>query len=91
MGVQGQVALVTGGGRGLGRAMAVALAAAGAAVGACARWQDELAETASRAVAEGGVPALGSGKAFDECDDRRPRQDLGAKAVPLSRIALLRL
>ena len=45
MELNGQVALVTGGGRGLGRAMALALAAAGARVGVCARSEHELAET----------------------------------------------
>lgn len=41
----GQIALVTGAGRGIGRAMAVALAQAGASVAAVARSEAELAET----------------------------------------------
>jgi NAD(P)-dependent dehydrogenase (short-subunit alcohol dehydrogenase family) len=41
----GQVAIVTGGGRGIGRAMALALAKAGAAVAVVARTEDQLAET----------------------------------------------
>lgn len=54
MELSGQVALVTGGGRGLGRAMAFALAAAGAVVGVCARSGDELAETVARIEQRGG-------------------------------------
>jgi len=42
-----QVAVVTGGGRGIGRAIALALAAAGARVAVIARSQNELAETAA--------------------------------------------
>jgi NAD(P)-dependent dehydrogenase (short-subunit alcohol dehydrogenase family) len=41
----GQVAIVTGGGRGIGRAMALALAKAGAAVSVVARTEDQLVET----------------------------------------------
>ena len=43
--LSGQVALVTGGGRGIGRAMALALAKAGAAVAVAARTEEQLAET----------------------------------------------
>jgi NAD(P)-dependent dehydrogenase (short-subunit alcohol dehydrogenase family) len=41
----GQVAIVTGGGRGIGRAMALALAKAGATVAVAARTEEQLAET----------------------------------------------
>jgi NAD(P)-dependent dehydrogenase (short-subunit alcohol dehydrogenase family) len=55
----GQVALVTGGGRGIGRAMARALAAAGAAVAVSARSADQLAETVAEITDAGGqVTAL---------------------------------
>ena len=43
--LDGQVAIVTGGGRGIGRAIAEALAAAGAAVAVLARSRDEVEET----------------------------------------------
>ena len=43
--VTGQVAMVTGGGRGIGRAIAQALAKAGASVAVVARTEGELAET----------------------------------------------
>jgi 3-oxoacyl-[acyl-carrier protein] reductase len=43
--LDGQVAIITGGGRGLGRAFAQALAKAGASVAITARTEAELAET----------------------------------------------
>ena len=54
--LQGQVAMVTGAGRGLGRATALALARAGARVGVVARSEAQLAETA-RGVTEAGGEA----------------------------------
>lgn len=44
--LDGQVALVTGAGRGIGRAIALALAEAGAAVAVCARSQDDVTRVA---------------------------------------------
>jgi 3-oxoacyl-[acyl-carrier protein] reductase len=48
------VAIVTGGGRGIGRAIALALAGEGAAVGVFARTEREIVETAGQINAAGG-------------------------------------
>src|SRR4051794_37121281 len=52
--LSGQVAVVTGGGRGIGRALALALSAAGASVAVVARSEDQIAETAGRIRESGG-------------------------------------
>ncbi len=67
MRLQGRVALVTGGGRGIGRAVALALASDGAAVGVTARSAEQLQETVALVEEAGGecvaVPADVSQKA----------------------------
>jgi NAD(P)-dependent dehydrogenase (short-subunit alcohol dehydrogenase family) len=52
--LDGQVAIVTGGGRGIGRAVALALAEAGAAVAVAARHADALAATVAAITTAGG-------------------------------------
>ena len=52
--LSGQVAVVTGGGRGIGQACALALARAGAAVAVLARSADQVSHTASQIAASGG-------------------------------------
>jgi len=73
--LRGQVAIVTGAGRGLGRAMALALARAGMRVGVVARSEEELAETA-RGVREAGGEALAvmADVSDDDAVERMARQ-----------------
>ena len=56
-GLDGRVALVTGGSSGIGRAMAAALAGAGARVVVLARGEADLKETVAALAADGGVAA----------------------------------
>jgi NAD(P)-dependent dehydrogenase (short-subunit alcohol dehydrogenase family) len=61
----GQVAIVTGGGRGIGQAIAQALAAAGAAVGVTARTADQLQETVALITQAGGQALAVAGEVAD--------------------------
>jgi NAD(P)-dependent dehydrogenase (short-subunit alcohol dehydrogenase family) len=64
--LQGSVALVTGGGRGLGRLIAAALSDAGAAVGVLGRSAGDLADTVRLVEAAGGVAAYACADVSDE-------------------------
>jgi NAD(P)-dependent dehydrogenase (short-subunit alcohol dehydrogenase family) len=64
--LQGSVALVTGGGRGLGRLLAEVLAGAGAAVGVIGRSAEDLDETVRLIEAAGGVAAGARADVTDE-------------------------
>ncbi len=77
--LRGQVAIVTGGGRGLGREFAIALAASGASVGVIARSEHQLNETVSRIRKAGGKALASPGdvaspaavqKILDEVQDK---------------------
>jgi NAD(P)-dependent dehydrogenase (short-subunit alcohol dehydrogenase family) len=59
--LDGQVAPVTGAGRGIGRAIALALSEAGAAVAVCARSQGEI-DAVTGQIAEGSPSALGDSR-----------------------------
>jgi 3-oxoacyl-[acyl-carrier protein] reductase len=63
--LDGQVVIVTGGGRSIGRAIALAMAAAGAAVTVSARSHDELAETVALIEAAGGQALAIAGDVSD--------------------------
>lgn len=67
--LKGQVALVTGGGRGFGREIAKGLAAAGARVAVTARSKEQLEETVNQIEADGG-------KAFAVSGDVTGRDDV---------------
>lgn len=68
MSLQGKVALITGGSRGIGAAVAQALATAGAAIAVCARNGEAAAATASAIAAHGGQ-ALGVAADVSRAED----------------------
>ena len=84
--LSGQIALITGGGRGLGRVVAWALASAGAAVIVLARSTSQLAETVALVEVEGGQAfAL----TVDVTDGQAVRQAVGEIIAQVGPVDLL--
>ena len=83
--VDGKVALVTGGSRGIGRAVAARLAEGGASVMLCARKREGLEKTAAEITADGGVVDVFPANAGD------PEAAEAAVAATLSRFGSLGL
>jgi NAD(P)-dependent dehydrogenase (short-subunit alcohol dehydrogenase family) len=84
--LDGRVAIVTGGSRGIGRAVAAAFAAEGANVSICARKADEVSATV-RSLEAGGVRAFG--RALDVADGAALAAWLTASAAELGGIDAL--
>ncbi|HEV2444565.1 MAG TPA: SDR family oxidoreductase [Candidatus Sulfopaludibacter sp.] len=84
--LEGQVAVVTGGGRGLGRAFAATLAGAGASVAVLARSPEELAETVAAIHASGGQARA---FAVDVTDAADVRAAIAAVELSLGPVDLL--
>jgi NAD(P)-dependent dehydrogenase (short-subunit alcohol dehydrogenase family) len=72
--LSGQVAVVTGAGRGFGRAIAVGLAAQGASVTVTARTEEQLAETVDEITAAGGQAVAVAGDVTSRDDVNRVKQ-----------------
>ena len=80
----GQVAIVTGGGRGIGRAIAQGLARAGAAVAVVARSPDELAESVALIEASGGQAIAVTADVTDESAVARMVNDVEQQLGPVN-------
>jgi NAD(P)-dependent dehydrogenase (short-subunit alcohol dehydrogenase family) len=82
----GQVALVTGGGRGIGQGIAQAFAAEGAAVAVMSRTREQLAQTVAAITAAGGRAVAVAG---DVTDQRQVEQAVAATQAQLGPITVL--
>lgn len=79
----GQVALVTGAGRGTGRAIAVALGDAGASVAICDRSEEEMPTTAKEVRARGGIALAVRADVSDRDDVERMVAEVEAEMGPV--------
>jgi NAD(P)-dependent dehydrogenase (short-subunit alcohol dehydrogenase family) len=79
----GQVAIVTGGGRGIGRAIAQALAAVGAAVAVTARTEDQLRETVALIEQAGGHALAVAGDVTDPATVERTMRAVEERLGPV--------
>lgn len=81
--LSGQVALVTGGGRGIGRAVAVALAEAGASVAVNARTEEQVEETVRLVRTVGGTAAPFPADVSEPASVERLVSDVTARFGPI--------
>src|SRR3954454_24833517 len=82
--LRGQVAIVTGGGRGFGRAIALGLAAAGAAVTVTSRTPSEVEQTVSQIEAAGGKALAVQQDVNQQADWERVVAETEAKLGPIT-------
>jgi len=79
----GQVALITGAGRGIGRAIAMALGDAGASVAICDKSEEEMATTAKAVRARGGIALVVRADVSDLGDVERMVAEVEAEMGPV--------
>ena len=89
--LKGEVAIVTGSGRGIGRQVAIDLAAAGAAVGLLARSEQQLRQVADRIESSGGraivLPADVTDRVAVEAAIRRIEAQFGRVTIAVNNAA----